>query len=354
MSIYESRKPKSSSDDHISQPPKTSTFKPPVVQTQSVEAEPPMPVYRSIIDDFLTNNPFQQVPGEPASGQRRLSPIRIPSVSAEVQRQELVQLNPLKGAAKADEALELAQKELFHLNREMALEMAQAAADLAGIVDPTPISDSISAAISLAKGDYLGAGLSLVSIVPFIGDALGKPLKAASNVKKIEHLKQRIEELTTVIQQFNPSASEHTIEKAKRVSATIQGILQKIGSESLKMMPKHKIINTLESISGHTFSVGSDVLVLTKERLKHILERHHPEFRRTASKDMQTFFVDDISIDEIFAAIEDIIKQNREKLIQNGVNNFLQIDGFYNGCRYKLGIRGGKVVQFFPQNRRSL
>ncbi|WP_218079757.1 RNase A-like domain-containing protein [Anthocerotibacter panamensis] len=205
MSIYESRKPKSSSDDHISQPPKTSTFKPPVVQTQSVEAEPPMPVYRSIIDDFLTNNPFQQVPGEPASGQRRLSPIRIPSVSAEVQRQGLVQLNPLKGAAKADEALELAQKELAHLNREMALEMAQAAADLAGIADPTPISDGISAAISLAKGDYLGAGLSLVSMVPYLGDAVGKPGKIARNARKLESLLQRMEELTQQIHKLNPA-----------------------------------------------------------------------------------------------------------------------------------------------------
>ncbi|WP_218079555.1 hypothetical protein [Anthocerotibacter panamensis] len=83
-----SRVPKPSSD-HIPQPPKTSTVKPPVVQTQPVEDEPPMPVYRSIIDDFLTNNPFKPVPGEPVSGQRRLSPIRIPPVSAEVQREEL-------------------------------------------------------------------------------------------------------------------------------------------------------------------------------------------------------------------------------------------------------------------------
>ncbi|WP_218082851.1 hypothetical protein [Anthocerotibacter panamensis] len=81
MSTYEARQPKPA-------PPTTSpnrTRKPPVVQAQPVEAEPPMPVYRSIIDDFLTNNPLQQVPGEPASGQRRLSLIQIPSVSAEAQ-----------------------------------------------------------------------------------------------------------------------------------------------------------------------------------------------------------------------------------------------------------------------------
>ncbi|WP_218079925.1 hypothetical protein [Anthocerotibacter panamensis] len=87
ISIYASRQPKSSSD-HISQPPKTSTVKPPVVQTQPVEDEQPMPVYRSIIDDLLTNHPLKQVPGEPASGERRLSPIQIPPVRAEIQRQK--------------------------------------------------------------------------------------------------------------------------------------------------------------------------------------------------------------------------------------------------------------------------
>ncbi|WP_218079399.1 hypothetical protein [Anthocerotibacter panamensis] len=181
------------------------TFKLPVVQTQPVEDEPPILTYTPLPDDFLTNNPFNSVPGEPVSGERRLSPIRIPPVSAEAQRQELVQLNPLKGAAKADEALELAQKELAHLNREMALEMAQAAADLAGIADPTPISDGISAAISLAKGDYLGAGLSLVSMVPYLGDAVGKSIKAARNAKQAERLLQRIEALTQQIHKLKPA-----------------------------------------------------------------------------------------------------------------------------------------------------
>ncbi|WP_218081262.1 hypothetical protein [Anthocerotibacter panamensis] len=216
MSTYESRQPKPASN-HIPQPRKTSTVKPPVVQAQPVEAEPPVLTYTPLPDDFLTNNPLKQVPGEPASGQRRLSPIRIPfnvpQPSQQLQRQELVQLNPLKGAAKADEALELAQKELLHLNREMALEMAQAAADLAGIADPTPISDGISAAISLAKGDYLGAGLSLVSMVPYLGDAVGKSIKAARNAKQAERLLQRIEALTQQIHKLNP-ALEHKASEA--------------------------------------------------------------------------------------------------------------------------------------------
>ncbi|WP_218079874.1 DUF6861 domain-containing protein [Anthocerotibacter panamensis] len=50
MSIYESRKPKSSSSNHIPQPPKASTFKPPVVQTQPVEDGEVMPKMTSAAD----------------------------------------------------------------------------------------------------------------------------------------------------------------------------------------------------------------------------------------------------------------------------------------------------------------
>jgi hypothetical protein len=49
----------------------------------------------------------------------------------------------------------------------MAAELIQAGVDVAGILDPTPTSDALSAAMSLAKGDYLGAALSLVSMIPY-------------------------------------------------------------------------------------------------------------------------------------------------------------------------------------------
>jgi hypothetical protein len=55
-------------------------------------------------------------------------------------------------------------------------------ADITGIVDPTPISDGISGAISLGKGDFVGAGLSMVSMVPYFGDAVGKPAKIMKRV----------------------------------------------------------------------------------------------------------------------------------------------------------------------------
>jgi hypothetical protein len=59
---------------------------------------------------------------------------------------------------------------------DLILDLGQMALDVAGLIDPTPISDGANGVISLFRGDFLGAGLSAVSMIPYIGDAakLGK------------------------------------------------------------------------------------------------------------------------------------------------------------------------------------
>lgn len=60
--------------------------------------------------------------------------------------------------------------------------------DAFGTVDPTPISDIAGALNSLLGGDLPGVGLSLASMIPYLGDALAKPgkgVKAARVVKRI-------------------------------------------------------------------------------------------------------------------------------------------------------------------------
>lgn len=58
------------------------------------------------------------------------------------------------------------------------LDYAQLSADIAGIFDPTPLSDGAGAVLSVARGDILGAGLSLLGMIPYVGD-LGKIAKIA-------------------------------------------------------------------------------------------------------------------------------------------------------------------------------
>ncbi len=69
---------------------------------------------------------------------------------------------------------------------DLALDMVQIGLSVAGIFDPTPVSDGLDGIISLFRGDFVGAGISVVSMVPYIGDAakLGKLGKFAESIAK--------------------------------------------------------------------------------------------------------------------------------------------------------------------------
>jgi len=78
-------------------------------------------------------------------------------------------------------------EELTDEQRELYLDLAQLGLDVVGIAEPTPFADGSSGIISLFRGDWLGAGLSALSIVPYVGDLaklgkLGKWTITLSNV----------------------------------------------------------------------------------------------------------------------------------------------------------------------------
>lgn len=52
----------------------------------------------------------------------------------------------------------------------LLLDLGQMALDLIGVVDPTPLSDGASALISLGRRDWSGVGISMLGIVPYVGD----------------------------------------------------------------------------------------------------------------------------------------------------------------------------------------
>jgi hypothetical protein len=53
---------------------------------------------------------------------------------------------------------------------EIFLDLSQLTLDLVGIIDPTPISDGTNVAISVGRGDWVGAGISGLSLIPYVGD----------------------------------------------------------------------------------------------------------------------------------------------------------------------------------------
>lgn len=77
--------------------------------------------------------------------------------------------------------------------QNVLLDLGQMTLDLVGIVDPTPISDGTNALISAGRGDWFGAGISAVAMVPLLGDLAkaGKLGRWAQTVDKALALTRR-------------------------------------------------------------------------------------------------------------------------------------------------------------------
>ena len=131
-----------------------------------------------------------------------------------------VGVGPLKVGADAKK-LAAAETKLSKLQDSLKLDLAQAAADAAGLIDPTPISDAIGAGISILRGDWVGAGLSLVSMIPYIGDAVGKTGKGIKLTAKIkstrEAIKATVEEIAR-LKGLKPQEIKAATQKAERVA----------------------------------------------------------------------------------------------------------------------------------------
>ena len=66
------------------------------------------------------------------------------------------------------------------------LNRLQTALDIAGFVGPVgPLADAANAGISLLRGDYVGAGVNAVAILPVVGDAFKAGKMVAKGADKI-------------------------------------------------------------------------------------------------------------------------------------------------------------------------
>ena len=89
--------------------------------------------------------------------------------------------------------------------------------------------------------------------------------------------------------------------------------------------------------------------MLDKSGMKHILERNHPKYWEGSVKSTQTFLDKDMSIDDITNTISEVLKQNREKLIEKGTTGMYQVEGTVDGVEYVVGLNKGRVGQFYKK-----
>ncbi|OPH47371.1 hypothetical protein BC351_40160 [Paenibacillus ferrarius] len=116
----------------------------------------------------------------------------------------------------------------------------------------------------------------------------------------------------------------------------------------IRARPK-SVVNALSNFSSTTMTFGNNKFLLDKSGMTHILERHHPSYWDGSVKSSQTFFNENLSIDDISNGIQSVMNQNRQTLINRGSTGMYQITGSFNGTEYILGLNNGRVGQFYPK-----
>ena len=134
--------------------------------------------------------------------------------------------------------------------RELFLDLGQMALDLVGVVDPTPVSDGSNALISLGRGDWFGAGISSVSLLPYIGDVakVGKLGRWAQTVQKAvalarknarfaERARPALRRIANLLNELParvlPQAVAPQIVKMKQELASLLGVSTRLGRKAL-------------------------------------------------------------------------------------------------------------------------
>lgn len=116
--------------------------------------------------------------------------------------------------------------------------------DTLGVVDPTPISDLLGALNSLFSGDLPGVGLSLASMIPYLGDALAKPgkgVKAARAIKRITDALDNNRRLAEAAKAVDAAARSTMMEGIKYGKTLVEiDEVARIVDESEKIRKKRK------------------------------------------------------------------------------------------------------------------
>ncbi|MEU6310860.1 polymorphic toxin-type HINT domain-containing protein [Streptomyces sp. NPDC047014] len=107
-------------------------------------------------------------------------------------------------------------------------------------------------------------------------------------------------------------------------------------------------IPALRDWSSQRFQFGNQTFLLDKKGMEHILTRHHPKMWDGSVKAQQSFFDPKMSVADVQDAIGQVMRQNRDALVQRGSRGMYQIQGNVNGVDYVLGMNKGRVGQFYP------
>ncbi|AVQ47668.1 hypothetical protein [Clostridium botulinum] len=183
----------------------------------------------------------------------------------------------------------------------------------------------VEVGLDLAVGDNTSAAVGLLCLFPmgkgfkYVTEIGGDAIKGGSKVKNLY-----------------------------KAEGLLKMDLQKFGKGITKAAPE-KVVNKLSNYESKRWIFENGEFMLDKRGMKHILERHHPEYWNGSVKSTQTFLDKNMDVGDITNTISEILKQNRERIIEKSTTGMYQIEGTVNGIEYVVGVNKGRIGQFYKK-----
>ncbi len=183
--------------------------------------------------------------------------------------------NPPSSEEQATREADAAKREIEYCQNELKELGLQTALDVAGIIDPTPTSDLLSAANSIRRNDYVGAGLTLLGVVPYVGDALGKTAKGALIASRVARLKSRLESALRSLK-----VAEAAIQQAKKLNRAqklLRHALSAVEKAAIRLHKELPLLRNPRLLKKHPGPVPLKDLVgeLTSKGFYHVKKGEH-------------------------------------------------------------------------------
>lgn len=167
--------------------------------------------------------------------------------------------DPSHAEQQAHRQAEAARREIEICQRELKELGLQTALDAAGFIDPTPTSDLLSAANSLRRKDYIGAGLTLLGVVPYLGDAIGKTAKGALIASRVASLKSRLARALRALKVAE--AAIQNAQKATRAEKLLRHALTAVEKAAIRLHKQLPLIRAPRLLKKHPGPVPLATLV---------------------------------------------------------------------------------------------
>ncbi|PTC14644.1 T7SS effector LXG polymorphic toxin [Bacillus wiedmannii] len=122
-----------------------------------------------------------------------------------------------------------------------------------------------------------------------------------------------------------------------------------VGKGASKAAKPEKIINDLDNYTSKKWNIDGNNIMFDKKGMKHVLERHHPDYWDGSVKKEQSFLNKDLSISDIQNIAGEVISKNRDTIISKGTKGMYQIEGKVDGITYIVGFKNGRIGQLYPK-----